>query len=246
MAVTSKSGLIDYCLRHLGYPLIPINISEEQLEDRIEEALEYFREYHYDGITKVYLKHQLTQANIDTQEIKLSDSLIYGVTRVLNYGGAKNSNNMFNLDYQIRLEDMYNLLDADLINYEMTQQHLSLLNYILVGEHPFRYNRILNVLHLDQNLKKNFSVGDYIIVECYRVLDPSVAAEVWSNQWLKEYSTALIKKQWASNVKFFGGMQLPGGITVDGDSMYQEAMSEIQELKDHLDATSSPLFFEMG
>lgn len=246
MAVTSKQGLIDYALRNLGFPLIPINVAEEQIEDRVEEALEYFREYHYDGIEKVYLKHQLTQDNIDTKEIKLNDSLVYGVTRVLKYVGSKNGDAQFSLDYQIRLEDIANLVDADLINYEMTQQHLSLLNYILVGEHPFRFNRILNVIHLDQQTKRNFQVGDYIIVECYRVLDPESVEEVWGNEWLKQFTTALIKRQWATNVKFFGGMQLPGGITIDGDSMYQESISEIQELKDKLESTSAPLFFEMG
>lgn len=246
MAVSTKQGLIDYCLRELGHPLIQINVADEQIEDRVEEALEYFREWHYDGIEKVYLKHKLTQENLDTKQIKLDDSLIYGVTRVHQFGSGQSSNDMFNLEYQIRLEDLYNLLDSDLINYSMTQQHLTLLNRLLVGEHPFRYNRILNVIHLDQDLKRTFEVGEYILVECYRVLDPAEAPNLWGNQWLKHYTTALIKKQWASNVKFYGNMQLPGGIVIDGDSLYQEATSEIQELKDTLETMSVPLFFEMG
>lgn len=246
MAVLSKTGLIDYCLRNLGFPVIPVNVSEEQIEDRVEEALEYFREYHYDGIEKVYLKHQLTQQNIDDKEIQLNDSLIYGVTRVHRYTGVASTNNMFSLEYQIRLEDIYNLLEADLINYELTQQHLTLLDRLLIGEHPFRFNRIKNIIYLDQDMSRTFKEGDYILVECYRVLDPADLPNVWGNQWLRKYTTALIKRQWATNVKFYSGMQLPGGITIDGDGLYQEAVSELAELEDQLENRSTPLFFEVG
>lgn len=246
MAVTSKTGLIDYCLRELGYPIVQINVTEEQIEDRVEEALERFRTYHYDGIEKVYLAHQMTQENLDTKQIVLDDELIYGVTKVHHYGSALSSNNLFNLEYQLRVEDLYSLIGADLIAYETSRQHLALLEHVLVGHKQFRYNRYTNIIHLDQNLEKNFVPGTYILVECYRVLNPAETPRVWGNQWLRAYTTALIKRQWGANVKKMSNMQLPGGVMFDGQALYDEAMGEIKDLEDDLDNSSGVLEWYVG
>lgn len=245
MAVTTKQGLIDYCLRELGHPVAKINVTDEQIEDRVEEALEFFREYHYDGIEKVYLKHQLTQNDLDSKVIKLDDSLIYGVTQVHLLPSMSSTESLFNLEYQLRMQDMYNLLEADLINYTMAFSHISLMQHVLRGHKHFRYNRIKNEIHLDTRLS-DFDVGDYILVECYRVLDPSEVGDVWGNQWLKHYTTALIKRQWGQNLKKFSGMQVPGGIVIDGQAIFNEANEEIESLKNELMEKSAPLEFYLG
>lgn len=245
MAVASKQGLIDYCLRELGYPVSKINVTDEQIEDRVEEALEFFREYHFDGIERVYLKHQLTQSNIDSKSISLDDSLIYGVTKVHLVPESTSTNDLFNLEYQFRIQDMYNLLDADLINYTMAHQHLALLNHTLVGHKHFRYNRIKNEINLDTSLS-SMALGDYILVECYRVLDPAESTGVWSNQWLKHYTTALIKRQWGTNLKKFSNMQIPGGQVIDGQALYSEGNEEVEALKSELMDKSAPLDFLLG
>lgn len=246
MAVSSKQGLIDYCLRELGHPLIKINVTEEQIEDRVEEALEHFREYHYDGIEKVYMAHALTQQNLDTKQIQVNDSLIYGVTKVHHYGTALSTNNLFSLEYQLRLEDMYSLMGADLISYETSRQHISMLQHLLVGHKSFRFNRYTSVIHLDQDLDRQFEVGNFILIECYRVLDPSEATSVWGNQWLKHYTTALIKRQWGNNLRKYQGLQLPGGVSIDGNAIYDEANQEVEALRDDLDSKSAPLSFLVG
>ena len=245
MAVNSRQKLIDYCMRSLGAPVVKINVDIEQVYDRVEEALEYFREYHYDGIEKVYLKHQITQDNIDTQSILVSDSLIYGVNRIIHIGNSSTTD-WTSIGYQLRIDDIYSLLGADLINYTLAQQHYSLLQDILVGHKQFRYNRITDTIHLDFSLKDNYKVGDYILVDCYRVLDPATTSKLWGNQWLKHYTTALIKMQWATNLKKFNGLSLPGGVNIDGDSLYAEADKEIDELKEELLNKSAPLEWFIG
>ena len=178
MAVNSRQKLIDYCMRSLGSPVVKINVDIEQVYDRVEEALEYFREYHWDGIEKVYLKHQITQDNIDTQSILVSDSLIYGVNRIIHIGNSS-STDWTSIGYQLRIDDIYSLLGSDLINYTLAQQHYSLLQDLLVGHKPFRYNRITDTIHLDFSVKGNYKVGDFILVDCYRVLDPTTTSKLW-------------------------------------------------------------------
>jgi len=246
MAVSSREELIQYCLRELGEPLIRINVAEEQIEDRVDEALEVFREYHWDGIEKSYLPVQLTQEIIDTKVIDLSDNnLIYGVIKIHYVGTNLSSNNLFSLEYQMRVQDLYNLIQADIINYSLTQQHLSLLDDQLVGRKPFRFNRLTKQVYLDTNMA-NFSVGEYILIECYKIIDETVVEAVWNNSWLKHYTTALIKRQWGSNLKKYSGMQLSGGVVIDGAALYQEADGEVNELMEDLNGKSAPLEFFVG
>lgn len=246
MAVNSRESLKEYCLRALGAPVLEINVDSDQLEDRIDEALEFFRLYHYDGIEKVYLKHQITQTDIDNKWIPMSE-LVYGVERVLPISsGAATSKNIFDLQYQLRLNDLYDLTSTSIIYYSTVMSHLSLLDLMLNGHILWRFNRFQDRLHLDINWQQDVEVGQWIVVECYRAMDPTVYTRLWSEPWLKHYVTALFKKAWGTNLKKFSGMALPGGVTIDGGAMYDEAVSEIKDLEDELMNKSAPLDWFLG
>jgi hypothetical protein len=246
MAVTTRQGLIDYCLRELGEPVVEINIDDQQVEDRVDEAIEFFRQYHYDGIEKVYLKHLVTNDDVAQKSIPITD-LVYGVTRVFPVAaGTSTSKSIFDLQYQLRLNDLYDLTSTSVIYYSMVMSHLSLLDQTLNGHPLYRFNRLTNRLYIDENWVENIVPGSYILVECYRALDPATAPRMYNDSWLKHYVTALIKKQWGTNLKKFSGMQLPGGVTIDGDKIYQEAKDEIKDLEEDLRNKSAPLEFMMG
>lgn len=246
MAVNSRETLKQYCLRALGAPVLEINVDDDQLEDRIDEALEYFRLYHYDSTEKFYLKHLITQEDIDNQYLPISP-LVYGVTRVLPITqGAANSKNLFDLQYQLRLNDLYDLTSTSVIYYSTVMSHLSMLDMVLNGHIMYRFNRYQNKLYLDINWAHDVQVDNYVIVECYRALDFDSYTRLWSEPWLKHYVTALFKKAWATNLKKFSGMQLPGGVTIDGQAMYEEAIGEIKDLEDELVNKSAPLDMFLG
>jgi hypothetical protein len=246
MAVTTRQTLIDYCLRALGEPVVEINIDDQQVEDRIDEAIEYFRQYHYDGIEKIYLKYQVTSDDVTSKSIPLND-LIYGVTRVFPVAaGTSTSKSIFDLQYQLRLNDLYDLTSTSVIYYSMVMSHLALLDLTLNGHPLYRFNRLTNRLYIDENWVENIPAGSFILVECYRALDPAVAPRMYNENWLKHYATALIKKQWATNLKKFQGLQLPGGVSIDGDKLYAEAQDEIKDLENDLMNKSAPLEFMMG
>lgn len=244
--VTSRNTLKQYCLRNLGAPVVEINVDDDQLEDRIDEALEFFRQYHYDGIERVYLKHQITEQDKLNGYIPLSP-LVYGVVRVLPIAtGTGSSKNIFDLQYQLRLNDLYDLSSTSIIYYTMVMSHLSLLDMMLNGNIIYRHNRLQDKLFLDIDWKMDVQVGEYVMVECYRALDPNEYTKLWNEMWLKHYVTALFKKAWATNLKKFSGLQLPGGVTIDGDKLYDEAMQEIKDLEDDLMNKSAPLDFFLG
>ena len=245
-AVISREGLKEYCLRELGAPVLEINVDEDQLEDRIDEAVEYFRIYHHEGTEKIYLKHQVTQNDITNQYVPIPD-LVYGVTRVLPIVAAtSSSNSIFDLQYQLRLNDLYDLTSTSVIYYETVMNHLALLDLVLNGHPLYRFNRLQNRLHLDINWREDITVGQFILVEAYRALDPTTFTRMWGEPWLKHYTTALFKKQWGTNLKKFQGLQLPGGVTVDGDSIYKEGKEEQDSLEQDLLNKSAPLEFFMG
>ena len=246
MPIATKQEFIDYCLRALGEPVVEINVDDQQVEDRVDEAIEYFRLYHYDGIEKVYLKHQITEQDVQNQYITLPE-LIYGVTKVFPVAsGTSTSKSIFDLQYQLRLNDLYDLTSTSIIYYSQVMSHLSLLNQILNGHPIYRFNRMTNKLYIEASWTEEMQVGNYILVECYRALDPTTVLKVYNDKWLKMFATALIKKQWAVNLKKFSGLQLPGGVTIDGNALYQEAVEEIEKLEDDLQNKAAPLEFFMG
>lgn len=245
MAVTSREGLKQYALRALGAPVLEINVDEDQLEDRLDEALEYWRQYHYDGIERVYLKHAITQEDINNKYIPIN-SLVYGITRVIPVTQASSTKNLFDMQYQLRLHDLYDLTSTSIIYYQMVMNHISLLDFELNGPQLFRFNRMQDRLYIDCNWAQDLPLGSLVVVEAYRVLDPETFTKVYNEQWLKHYVTALFKRQWATNIKKFSGIQLPGGVTLDGDKLYDEATGEIKELEDELMTKSAPLEFFLG
>lgn len=244
MAINSREDLKEYCLRQLGSPVIQINVEDTQLEDRIDDALEFFRLYHYDGSETVYLKHQLTQLDIDNKTIPVSD-LIYSVKRMVPFPMSGSSSNLFSAQYQILLNDIYNLSAMSLQQYVQTMQQIDMVNFILNGETPLRFNRYKGVLQIDADWSK-FSVGDYIVVEAYGAVDEEVYTKIYSDPWLRKYTTALFKRQWAYNLKKFSGIALPGGVVLNGDKLYEEATSEITVMEENLKNNSTPLGFTMG
>ena len=337
MAVTSRATLTEYCLRALGEPVVEVNVDDSQLEERIDEALDYWNQYHFDGAERMYLKQKITASTIkittpDTALFPLGTKItgntsgakaevcqehgrdvvnniivcrnvtvaaeetkqhhvfnattsaafvpgetitgsngatavvhadgvtlgtydlkyfqipdyVYGVTRVIPFSAASSSKNLFDLQYQLRLNDLYDLTSTSLIYYKTVMAHISLLNLELNGYPLYRFNRMQGNLYLDVNWKSAFTIGDYIMVECYRALNPTDWTKVWNEPWLRKYVTALFKRQWATNIKKFQGIQLPGGVTIDGDKLYAEAITEIKELEDEMMNKSAPLEFFLG
>lgn len=317
---TSREGLKQYCLRDLGAPVLEINVDDDQLEDRIDQVLDYWRLYHYEGIEQVYLKCQIKASRItlttnnaasfgleqpivgstsgatatvtkensvvstgntllvknvvgtfvagetitsgavtatlgsgtpcvlgeyDKKYIDIDDS-VYGVQKVLSIGQASSSKNIFDLQYQLRLNDLYDLTSTSIIYYKTVMSHLALLDLELNGHTLYRFNRLQNRLYLDINWATDVQFGDYIIVQAYRALDPTEFSKVWNENWIKRYTSAQFKRQWGTNLKKFTGLQLPGGVTLDGDKLYAEAMNEIQLLEDELQNKSAPLEFFLG
>ena len=320
MAVTTREQLKEYCLRELGAPVLEINVDSEQLEDRIDEALEYWRLYHNEGIEKMYLKHLIKASRLYINESNARDYIIdttivgassgakarivkelrsdpddneivvriesgefedgetitdginistlivenavelgeidlkylplpnyiYGVSRVLPFAGTQTSKSMFDIQYQLRLNDLYDLTSTSIIYYKQVMSHLSLLDLELNGKPMFRFNKMQGRLYLDINWSWDVSPGEYVVLDCYRALDPNQFSRVWSELWLKKYTTALFKRQWSVNLKKFSGLQLPGGVTLNGSEMYQEAIQEIKELEEQLRSEQGPLEFYLG
>ena len=230
MAVPStRATFKEYCLRSLGKPVLEINVDDDQVEDRIDEALKYYWDYHFDGSSKTYYKYQLTADDITNQYITLPDNII-GVVNLFDIGDYTSSNNIFNIRYQIALNDLYTLTFQSMVPYYMAFQHLQLMQEILVGRQPIRYNRHRNIVHIDMNWDK-VVVGQYIILEAYQIVDPDTYTDAWGDRWLARYATALIKRQWGSNITKFNGIQMPGGITFNGEKIYNDAVEEITKLE---------------
>jgi hypothetical protein len=321
MSLSSREDLKQYCLRALGAPVIEINVADEQLEDRIDEALEYWRLYHSEGIEQIYAKYMITASTLtlttgnatsfvvgdiitgsvskatsivteepvrkstsntlliagttgtfvagetitgssslvtatlatnpysagvyDNRYITLPD-LMYGVTRVIPMAQASSSKNMFDLQYQLRLHDLYDVTSTSMIYYKTIMSHLSMLDFELNAKPNIRFNRFTNQLHLDIVWKIDTTVGQYILVDGYGAIDPATYPRMWNEIWLKHYTTALFKKMWGSNLKKFGGLQLPGGVTLDGQGIYDESMNEIKDLEEELMNKSAPCDWFMG
>jgi len=322
MSVNSREGLKQYCLRALGSPVLEINVDDDQLEDRIDEALEYWRQYHSDGVEQIYMKQMITASEItltssiastfaigdtitgstshataivtqegmristgsillvykilgtfvagetitstsntnavlatnpvlkgvyDNQYITVPD-LVYGVTSILPIGNTyQNSQNLFNnIQYQLRLNSFADLSSLSMIYYTVAMSYLDLVNFELTRTPTIRFNRYQGRLMLDINWETEIFVGQYIVAQCYRALDPALYSKMWSEAWLKHYTTALFKKNWGTNLKKFSGMLLPGGVQLDGQGLYDEAIGEIKDLEDELMNKSAPMGFFLG
>jgi len=229
MIPVDRASFKEYCLRRLGKPLNEINIDDDQLDDRIDDALQYFWDYHFSGSEKTYYKYPITSEDKVNRYITMPNNII-GVVNIFEIGQALNTNNLFNIRYQIALNDLYTLTSVSMVPYYMALQHVQFLEQMLVGKQPLRYNRYVNKLYIDMDWNI-VNEGDYIIVEAYQVVDPEVYIKVWTDRWLARYATCLIKQQYGTNLKKYGSMPLPGGITFNGQKIYDEATDERAELE---------------
>lgn len=226
---TTRAAFKENCLRRLGKPVIEINVDDDQVDDRIDEALRYFWDYHFDGADKVYYKYQITDTDKTNKYITMPENII-GVVNLFPIGQSLNTNNLFNIRYQIALNDLYTLTSVSMVPYYMALTHVQFLEQFLVGQQPLRYNRHMNRLYIDMDWSI-VNTGDFIIVEAYQVVDPAVYSDVWNDRWLLRYAACLIKQQWGQNLKKFQGMQLPGGLTFNGQKIYDEATAERDALE---------------
>lgn len=232
MAVSTRQGLLDYSLRALGDPVIEINIDDQQLEDRIDEALQLFAEQHFDGVEKVFLKHTLTQADIDNEYIDVPNPVL-SVIRVIPTGSGF-SGNIFNEEYQFFLNDMNSFVGTGLIQYYQFQEYTSLIQSLFNNERTIMFNRKQNRLFIEDDWSKEFTVGQILVFEAWRILDPTIYTEIYDDWFLKKYTIAVIKKQWGNNLKKFDGVQLAGGVTLNGQTIHDEAVQEIETLEQKL------------
>ena len=227
----SRSTLQDYCLRNLGAPVIEINVDEDQLEDRTDDALQFYQEYHSDGVIREYLKHELTSTDITNNYITVADS-VTNVVRMLKITATSGSS-LFDMGYHMRVNDIFMLqgLGTQMQEYTQSQQKLSLIDHRLNSEEHIRFSRHMNRVHMDEGYG-DLGAGDFIVLEVMSIIDPGTYADVFNDLYLKKYLTALIKRQWGANLMKFQDFQLPGGITLNGRQIYEDAIEEIQGLEE--------------
>jgi len=251
---SSRENLKQYALRALGKPVIEINADDDQLEDRLDEALQYFSQYHYDGIRRTYLKYQYTQDDYDRITANTSESItknsvttawqegngfivvpesIISVINIFPYS-SKGSQNLFDVRYQLRLNDLYDFSSTSVVHYDTVMRHLDFLDHILVGEKPLRFNQHDNRLYIDQDWKNDLVVGEFLVIEAYRKLDPDVYTDVYNDMILKRYVTALFKKQWGANLSKFNGVTMIGGVSLNGQQIFSEALTDIEKIEDEI------------
>lgn len=237
MKPTTRAEFKEYIMRRLGYPVIEINVSEDQVDDRIDEALAFWHDYHFDGTEREYYKYQLTQADIDNGYITIPENII-GVVRLFPLA-IGSSGGMFSVQYQYMLNNMHLLTSGTLVPYYQTMQHLSLLNEILNGLPLVRYNRHRNRLHLDIS-KNKLEVGQWLVAECHMVVDPSTFSDVWGDRWFQRYVSALVEQQWGRNLTKFNGVVMLGGVTFNGEQIFERATQEVKDLEQEMRDSSIP------
>ena len=261
---TSRSTFKDYCKRKLGYPVLEINVDDDQIDDLIDDALQIFYERHFDGVERMYLKHQLTQDEIDrgsasgttgvgivtttatslnnevigenttnwletSNYLEVPDSVI-GVNKIFKFDSSSISGGMFSIKYQLFLNDLYYFNSVELMQYAMTKSYLEDIDHLLTTDKQIRFNKRQDRLYLDIDWKSEVA-GNYLVLDCYRQVDPSNFGGVWNDSFLKPYATALIKKQWGQNLIKFKGVKLPGGLELNGREIYEDAQRDLEEIK---------------
>jgi|TARA_B110000259_G_C14003677_1_gene397199 hypothetical protein len=228
---TTRGTLQDYCLRNLGAPVIEINVDEDQIEDRTDDALQFYQEFHSDGTIREYLKHELTAADITNSYITVADSVM-SVVRMLKINSTT-GNSLFDMGYHMRMNDIFMLqgLSTQMQTYEQAQQKLSLIDHRLNSEEHVRFSRHMNRIHVDEGFD-DLLAGNFVVLEVVSVIDPGTYGDVYNDLYLKKYLTALLKRQWGANMMKFDGFQLPGGITLNGRQMFEDAIEEIKELEE--------------
>ena len=244
---TNREELKQFCLRKLGKPVIEINVDDDQLEDRIDDALKMYHDFHYDGIERVIIKHEISQDNIDNGFIQLSDAVI-SIETILDLNTGSSSEILFDAEYHMTWDALYafNSTPASLQHYAATKENINLINEILNGKKPLRYRRHTDKLYIDMDWS-NISVGSYIVIQAYQIINPDDYQQVWADRWLREYTTELFREQWGHNLSKYSGVQMPGGVTFNGGDILSEAQTRLRELEEELRETyEEPPTFYMG
>ncbi len=261
---TNRQELVDYCLRKLGAPVLEINVDDDQVDDAIDDAIQLFQERHFDGVERMYLKYQLTQADIDRGQGKNSSGVgivttsatstsisgygtttsnwyetsnfiqvpdtVIGIEKIFKFDTSSISGSMFSIKYQLFLNDLYYFNSVELLQYAMTKTYLEDIDFLLTPDKQIRFNKRQNRLYLDMDWGSS-SKDEWFIMDCYRVLDPNGCQRCYNDIFLKQYSTALIKRQWGQNLIKFKGVKLPGGLEFNGREIYEDAEREIESIK---------------
>jgi hypothetical protein len=243
--VTTREGLKEHALRALGAPVIEINVDDDQVDDRVDDALQYYQEFHSDAILRVYNQHTLTQDDIDNGYLAIAD----GVTAVISVldGGNQTMNIEFNVEYHMRLQDLMTWgTTGNLQLYDARKSHLALIDHRLNSQEFLRFNRHMNRLYIDDGLSDK-AVGDVVVIEAWQIVDPTTYTDVYNDMFLKRYVTALIRRQWGQNMSKFEGMMLPGGVTMNGLEIFNQANEDIIKIEDEMQlAWELPVDFAMG
>ena len=265
---SSRQGLIDYGLRHLGAPVLEINIDDDQIDDLLDDSIQVFNERHFDGVEEMFLKHEFTQDEIDrgkaTSEtdatttagivtttgtsttisgygtttssfvensnfIQVPDSVI-GIEKIFKFDSSSISGGMFSIKYQLFLNDLYYFNSVELMQYSMTKSYLEDIDFLLTPEKQIRFNKKQNRLYLDMDYN-SINAGDFIVIDCQRILDPNTFTKVYNDPFLKMYFTALLKRQWGQNLIKFRGVKLPGGLELNGREIYDDGQRELDAVK---------------
>jgi hypothetical protein len=240
---TTREELKKYCLRRLGAPVVEINVDEDQVQDRIDDALAFYHDYHYDGTERTFLKHQLTASDITNKYIAIPTT-VNSIIDIFPLGNNTSSNNIFNAKYQITLNDIQNWTGYQFANFVMSMERIALMQELLVGRQRYRFSRHTDKLYLDTDWS-SLTAGEYVIIECYKAMDPETYSQVYGDWWLRRYATALIKKQWGQNLSKFEGMQLPGGVTFNGTQILADANEEIAKLEEEVITNQGGLVFDL-
>jgi hypothetical protein len=262
----SRQGLIDYCLRRLGAPVLEINVDDDQIDDLVDDALQYFQERHFDGVERMYLKYKITQADLDrgrgrntngvgvttttatsnvtgigtvtydfyetSNYIQIPDSVI-GIEKIFKFDTSSISGGMFSIKYQLFLNDLYYFNSVELLQYAMVKSYLEDIDFLLTTDKQLRFNKRQNRLYLDLDWASQ-KTDQYIVIDCYRILDPNEFTNVYNDSFIKKYLTALIKRQWGQNLIKFRGVKLPGGVELNGREIYEDAEKELEDIKQRM------------
>jgi len=233
---TSRQGLIDYCLRRLGSPVLEINVDEDQIEDRVDDALQKYQEFHSDATVRVFLKHQMTAQDIANRYVTLSSDILY-VRRVFPFNPMYSNVNMFDIRYQMMLNSLGDFMQfsGGMSYYYQLEQYLDFLDMLLTGSPITTFSRRQNRIYIHGNIEDgDLKEGDYLIAEVFQTVDPNTHTSVWSDTFMKEYTAAAIKQQWGTNLIKFEGMQLPGGVQLNGRQIIEDARQEIETARQRI------------
>jgi len=262
---STRQELIDYCFRRLGAPVLEINVDDDQIDDLVDDAIQFFNERHFDGVERMYLKYKITQNDINrgkagsaggvgivttsatstivgtattfsfyenSNYIQVPDSVI-GIEKIFKFDTSSISGGMFSIKYQLFLNDLYYFNSVELLQYAMTKTYLEDIDHLLTTDKQIRFNKRQDRLYLDIDWGSQ-NVDDFIVIDCYRALDPASFSQIYNDSFVKLYLTSLIKRQWGQNLIKFRGVKLPGGIELNGRQIYEDAEREIAEIKQRM------------